>query len=154
MKAPFALVPASYVYLRHGDQVLLQRRANTGYMDGFWVAGAAGHVDPGETAAVAASREATEELGIHVHPGDLSFLTVMHRTDGTQDPREQRVDWFWTATRWTGTPQITEPQKCSGLDWYALDDLPEKIPAYERLVLDRWWDGALEPVTSYGFGSS
>lgn len=50
----FALVPASYVYLLRGDDVLLQQRQNTGYMDGYWVAGAAGHVDPGETARQAA----------------------------------------------------------------------------------------------------
>jgi hypothetical protein len=39
----FSVVPAAYVYLSRGDQVLLQRRQNTGYMDGMWVAGAAGH---------------------------------------------------------------------------------------------------------------
>ena len=74
----FTLVPAAYVYLlrpapdsprdRDGaasasTQVLLQLRRNTGYMDGFWVAGAAGHVEPGETARHAAVREAREELG-------------------------------------------------------------------------------------------
>lgn len=31
----FALVPASYVLLLRGRDVLLQRRQNTGYMDGF-----------------------------------------------------------------------------------------------------------------------
>lgn len=127
--APFALVPASYVYLRRGDHVLLQRRANTGYMDDFWVAGAAGHIEPGETAAAAATREASEELGVLLRAADLALLTVMHRTDRTSDPREQRVDWFWAAQAWTGQPRITEPEKCSGLGWYPLDDLPDKVPA-------------------------
>lgn len=42
----FALIPASYVYLRRDDQVLLQQRINTGYMDGHWAAGAAGISSP------------------------------------------------------------------------------------------------------------
>ena len=37
-----APVPASYVYLRRGDEVMLQLRSGTGYLDGHWVAGAAG----------------------------------------------------------------------------------------------------------------
>ncbi|WP_245544781.1 NUDIX domain-containing protein [Mobilicoccus pelagius] len=64
----FALVPASYVYLLRGDEVLLQRRQNTGYMDSHWVAGAAGHIEPGETARHAAVREALEEIGVIIPP--------------------------------------------------------------------------------------
>ncbi|MEZ5085322.1 MAG: NUDIX domain-containing protein [Tessaracoccus sp.] len=44
--------------LRDGT-VLLQLRQNTGYMDGHWTAGAAGHVEPGETAPQAAARDLT-----------------------------------------------------------------------------------------------
>jgi 8-oxo-dGTP pyrophosphatase MutT (NUDIX family) len=60
----FSVIPAAYVYLLQGREVLLQRRQNTGYQDGRWVAGAAGHVELGETAAVAAAREAIEEIGV------------------------------------------------------------------------------------------
>ena len=88
----FALVPASYVLLLRGREVLLQRRQNTGYMDGFWVAGAAGHVEPGETSRQAAVREVREELGVDIDAGNLELATVMQRTDGVGVPREQRVD--------------------------------------------------------------
>ena len=70
----FVVVPAAYVFcLREGAggtegaqglEVLLQLRQNTGYMDGHWAAGAAGHVERGETAYDAARREACEELGL------------------------------------------------------------------------------------------
>ena len=38
----YSLIPASYVYLLRDGAVLLQLRQNTGYMDGYWAAGAAG----------------------------------------------------------------------------------------------------------------
>lgn len=78
----FALIPASYVYLVRDDQVLLQRRANTGYMDGHWVAGAAGHVEAAESAREAAVREAYEELGVRIDAEDLELITVIQRRNG------------------------------------------------------------------------
>ena len=149
--SPFALVPASYVYFLRDDEVLLQRRAQTGYMDGHWVAGAAGHIEPGETAVGAAVREAGEELGVTVRADDLTLLTVMHRTDGTDNPIEQRVDWFWSARVWSGNPRIREPRKCSDLGWHRLDTLPEPIPDYERVVIDSLWGDPLPLTTTHGF---
>ena len=131
--------------------MLLQRRQNTGYMDGFWVAGAAGHVEPGETARQAAVREAREELGVDVGAGDLELVTVMQRTDGVGLPREQRVDWFWTCREWAGEPQICEPEKTSDLRWFPLTDLPDLVPAYERIVLAGLRDRSLPMDTAYGF---
>lgn len=154
MPRPYALVPASYVYLRRGEEVLLQHRVNTGYMDGHWVAGAAGHLEPGETAQIAAVREVAEELGVQVRADDLRLVTVMQRTNGTDDPVEQRVDWFWTALHWQGTPRVQEPAKCAGIAWFGLDGLPEPMPGYERMVLDSLLGRRLPGATSYGFGSA
>lgn len=147
----FSVVPSSYVLLRRGDQVLLQLRQGTGYMDGHWVAGAAGHLEQGETAAQAAVREAREELGIAIDPADLRPLTVMQRTDGTTNPREQRVDWFFAADRWAGEPQVQEAAKCAAVQWFSLRELPTPIPAYERLVLDGMAGDDLPTLTAMGF---
>ncbi len=153
MPHTFALIPASYVYLLRGDEVLLQRRAGTGYMDGHWVAGAAGHVEPGETARAAAVRETAEELGVRIRPQDLELLTVMQRTDGAGAPVEQRVDWFWAVRRWEGEPRLCEPAKASGLDWFARDALPAPMPAYERRVVRGIDEAGLPAATSFGFGA-
>jgi 8-oxo-dGTP diphosphatase len=150
----FSVIPAAYVYLRRGDEVLLQLRQNTGYMDGMWVAGAAGHIEVGETAHDAAIREAMEELGVRLDPQHLRPATILQRTDGTPDPREQRADWFFSAESWRGVPTVREPHKCAEVAWFPLTDLPDRIPEYEKFVLGALANGTLEPFTSFGFGAS
>lgn len=150
----FRLVPASYVYLLRpaadggpAREVLLQLRQNTGYMDGYWAAAAAGHVERGETAYDAARREALEEIGVEV--GSLDFLTSMQRTRHA-DPIDERVDFFFACRTWAGEPRILEPAKCAGLGWYPLDELPEPVVPHERFVLERLGTG-LESYTTFGF---
>jgi 8-oxo-dGTP pyrophosphatase MutT (NUDIX family) len=147
----YSLIPASYVYLLRDGAVLLQLRQNTGYMDGYWAAGAAGHIEPGETAVVAAARELREELGLNVEADDLVPSSVMHRTDGSDNPREQRVEWFFSCASWTGEPTILEPRKCAELRWFPLDDLPARIPDYERVALDWLRDGTGIGLLNVGF---
>ncbi|MGM7666162.1 NUDIX hydrolase [Microbacterium sp. A93] len=149
----FAVIPAAYVYLRRGDEVLLQQRQNTGYMDGTWAAGAAGHIELGETAATAACRETREELDVVLSERDLVPLTVMQRTDGTTSPIEQRADWFFTASTWEGTPLVMEPRKCAEIAWFALQSLPDAMPPHERLVLDALAHGQLTAFMSFGFST-
>ncbi len=93
----FCVVPAAYVVLRRGDlgeQLLLQLREGTGYMDGHWATAAAGHVEAGESVLQAACREATEELGIPIAAADLIPLTAMHRTQRNGRPIDERVDFM------------------------------------------------------------
>ena len=149
----FALIPASYVFLHRADQVLLQLRQNTGYMDGRWVAGAAGHVEPGETVQDCAVREVQEELGVVVEPASLIPVTVMHRTDGTESWLEQRVDWFFLAERWDGEPYPREPRKCAQVGWFELTDLPPAMSPYERWVLEGLAARDLPIFSSYGFSA-
>lgn len=150
----FRVVPASYVFLlRAGgrppraDEVLLQLRRNTGYMDDHWAAAAAGHVERGETAYVAARREAHEEIGVEL--GDLTFVTAMQRTQHAE-PIDERIDFFFTCRSWTGDPRIVEPAKSAGLDWFSLDALPDPVVPHELFVLQRLGTG-LESYTTFGF---
>ena len=95
----FRVVPAAYVVLRRThqgrEQLLLQLREGTGYMDGHWAAAAAGHVEAGESVFDAAVREASEELGIVVRRRDLVPLCVLHRTSAPHRPVDERVDFFF-----------------------------------------------------------
>lgn len=135
----FRVVPAAYVILRRDDQVLLQLRSNTGYRDDHWAVGAAGHVEQGESVFRAGCREAFEELGVEVEESNLEPVTAMHRTSRDADRRgngvDERVDFFFTTERWKGKPRTMEPEKSSGLDWFALDELPEPVVPHELAVL-------------------
>jgi 8-oxo-dGTP pyrophosphatase MutT (NUDIX family) len=147
----FRVVPASYVFLLRagprGDEVLLQLRQNTGYMDAHWAAAAAGHLERGETAYDAAQREAREEIG--VDGLELEFVTSMQRTRHA-DPIDERVDFFFTARRWRGDPRIVEPAKCAALEWFALTALPDPVVPHESEILTRLGVG-VPPYTTYGF---
>jgi 8-oxo-dGTP diphosphatase len=146
----FQVVPAAYVFLFRGDEVLLHLRRDTGYMDGHWAA-AAGHVEKGESVLAAARREAAEELGVEIAPGDLTPLTAMHRTGGNGLPIDERVDFFFTCRRWAGEPRLLEPAKAADLRWFPLDALPEPVVPHELYVLDGIRSGTVSPITTFGF---
>jgi len=147
----FQVVPAAYVVLRRGDEVLLQLRQGTGYRDGFWACAAAGHVEEGESVLAAATREALEELGVRIDAGDLEPLTAMHRTYANGRPVDERVDFFFTCSRWQGDPRRLEPNKSADLRWFALDALPDPVVPHERAVLDLLGTGAVPPIVTHGF---
>ncbi len=159
----FVVVPAAYViFLRDAPadpdgpsrrEVLLQLRRGTGFMDGHWACAAAGHVERGESVYDAAAREAREELG--VTGVELSTVCAMQRTrrdaSGRAEPIDERVDYFFTSTSWTGEPRIVEPEKCADLRWFALSSLPDPVVPHELAVLEALRSGEVPPVLVHGF---
>ncbi|GBQ01925.1 methyltransferase domain-containing protein [Streptomyces spongiicola] len=126
-----------HLVLRRGDDVLLGRRAGTGYADGLWHA-PSGHVEDGEDVRAAMVREAFEETGVELAPEDLRVALVMqHRGPGGAP----RTGWFFEAVHGRGgqpgaaarkEPYNREPHKCSELAWHPLAALPEDMVAYSR----------------------
>ena len=47
-----------------------------------------------------------------------------------------RVAFFFTVHNWTGVPENREPDKCSGLRWFSLDELPDRLIPYCRTALE------------------
>lgn len=128
-------VPAGYVLLLKDNKILLQRRFNTGYMDGKYSL-PAGHVDQGETFSQCAAREAKEEIGVDLKPEDLEFAHIMHRlSDPEWKDLRYRMDVFFVAKKWEGQPKIMEPDKSDDLSWFDLDNLPENIIPYIKHVI-------------------
>ncbi|MCX4509990.1 methyltransferase domain-containing protein [Streptomyces sp. NBC_01619] len=127
-----------HLVLRRGDEVLLARRANTGYGDGLWN-GPSGHVEEGEDVRAAMVRETSEEIGVELGPEDLRVALVMqHRGPG--DP--PRTGWFFEAAYGTGgEPYNREPHKCSELAWHPLAALPDDMVAYCRAGFEAYRAG-------------
>ena len=85
------------------EEVLLLRRANTGYMDGKWDFAGSGHMEEGETAARAVCRELLEETGLMAKPEDAVFLHVSHRI---KEPTY--YDFYFQIKAWLGAPPSRE----------------------------------------------
>jgi 8-oxo-dGTP diphosphatase len=131
----FHLISAVHIFLIKDEQILLLRRANTGYQDGNYSV-VAGHLDGNETIKQAAIREAWEEVGITLRPQDLKVVQVMHRRSD-----DERIDWFLTAEAWKGKVSNREPNRCDQLLWCPLKDLPDNIIPYVGHAINNYLEG-------------
>ncbi|MFG2498825.1 trifunctional class I SAM-dependent methyltransferase/NUDIX hydrolase/VOC family protein [Streptomyces sp. NPDC048441] len=124
-----------HLILRRGDEVLLARRAGTGYGDGLLNV-PSGHVEPGEDVRDAVIREAREEIGLALTPEEVSAELVMqHRGPGGNS----RIGWFFEAAYGAGgEPFNAEPHKCDELRWTSATELPDDMVAYCRAGLEAW----------------
>lgn len=147
----FRVVPAAYVLFRRAGELLLQLREGTGYRDGHWAAAAAGHVEPGESVVEAAVREAHEELGVTVERSALRPVCTLHRGIPAGPALEQRVDFFFEVTRWSGAPALKELDRASDLRWFPLDALPEPVVPHELQVMRALRHGDVPPIMISGF---
>ncbi|HEY5475537.1 MAG TPA: NUDIX domain-containing protein [Tepidiformaceae bacterium] len=134
-KQRFRVALAVHVFLRRGDDILMLRRANTGYADGL-LSVPAGHLDGGESVIAAAIRETAEEVGIELAPGDVRVVGVMHRRE-----EEERVDFFVAATGWRGEIVNNEPHKCAELLWAPLSTPPPDTVPYVREAISAYSTG-------------
>ncbi len=116
---------AVMVLLRNENKVLLQKRINTGYMDGFWDFSATGHVEFGESFIEAGIREAKEEIGIDVKKENFQPMTIMHKF--TKESQLTYVNAFFVVDEYNGNASIMEEDKCSELQWFDLNELPEDL---------------------------
>jgi 8-oxo-dGTP pyrophosphatase MutT (NUDIX family) len=98
--------------------IALLKRANTGFMDGYWAL-PGGHQQQGESVSEAALRECEEELGIRATA--LSPVCVLPYRSG----RHQGVNFIFRVDDFLGEPRINEPDLFDELVWVAPDALPE-----------------------------
>ncbi|MBK7940147.1 MAG: NUDIX domain-containing protein [Lewinellaceae bacterium] len=100
-----------------------------------------GNVEVHEFAREALAREASEEAGIHVEPGDLSLVHVLHRHKLKKDER-LLVLYFKTA-RFHGEPESLEPKKFKDVAWLPVSNLPEDVSKPTMHVLRCVRDGVI-----------
>jgi len=131
------IVPAAYLVLMNNDKVLMLRRFNTGYHDGYYGL-PAGHKESGETFEKCLIREAKEETNIDIKAKDLEIIHVMSRY-ATPNPFElrDRIDVFIKTMKWKGEIKNLEPNKCDDLKWFPINELPKNIIPFIKHALNR-----------------
>lgn len=112
---------AVFIVIRNEkDEILLQQRANTGYLDGYWDL-PSGHVEYGESLRGSAARELKEEVDVDVVPEELSLIHIEQFF-----VEKDYVNYTFEAKKWSGEPKINEPEKCNAIGWFAVNALPDE----------------------------
>ena len=148
-----AIVDVHLLLMRDG-QVLLGRRANTGYGDGAYEPPSS-RLAERETIVEAGIRVAAAQPGIALDPSHVSLAHVMHDVSGAG-----RIAFFLTADGWDGEPgggtdtRGTDTRGTQGhgteghsaasysdFDWFDIDDLPANMIDRARVAVRNYVAG-------------
>lgn len=138
---------AVYLLPIKGKKVLLSRRFNTGWKDG-WYSLISGHLDGNESVSTSMVREAKEESGIIIDKKDLNPIKACHHK--TED--SEYVDFFYSVKKWKGTPKIMEKDKCDDMAWFPVNKLPKNILPHVKNVIKTL--GKKDAFFEYGWEES
>lgn len=109
------------VIIRNNGKVLLLKRKGS-HGEGSW-AFIGGHLEFGETVEECARRETLEEIGLKLEKVELGPYT--------QDIFEKEGKHYITLfaiTDYNGEKyENLEPEKCTALEWFGWDELPENL---------------------------
>jgi len=134
----FQLLVTVNILLIKENKILLTRRANTGYFDGFYEC-PSGHLDGKETIRNAAARELLEEVGLVAESKDLTVVHVVHR----YGEKNERIEFYLKAEMWSGEPVVNEPDKCDEIGWFSLDELPSNMVPKTKAGIENYLQGQM-----------
>lgn len=134
-----------WVFRPDGRLLLQMRSAQKDQYPSTWTSSASGHVDAGEEYFASATRELSEELGLHAPLTRITKLTAGPET------AFEFTELFATSTETEPRPN---PAEIAGLKWWppadALQELhkhPERFSPPLRMLL-QWWEGQnFRPLT-------
>jgi 8-oxo-dGTP diphosphatase len=129
----FQLIVDVHLLLLSDGDLLLGRRANTGYGDGAYEP-PCGRLAERETLVEAAVRVAAAQVGIEIDPAQVSLAHVLHDVSG-----QGRMAFFLTADGWTGeagaVPPNPGPRSYSDFGWFPLTELPANMIDRARVAV-------------------
>jgi 8-oxo-dGTP diphosphatase len=129
--------------MRRGRVLLGRRRGSHG--EGYYAA-PGGHIEFGESFEQAARREVNEETGLEI--SDLRLLSVGNYVFKREDGERHYIDVDFVCEAPAGEPQLAEPEKCDGWEWYDIDDLPQPLFIVTRRMIESLRSGdALNSVS-------
>jgi len=136
----FQLIVDVHLLLVHNGDLLLGRRANTGYGDGAYEP-PSGRLAERETLVEAAVRVAAAQVGIALDPARVTLAHVLHDVSGAG-----RMAFFLTADGWADEacplPPIQGTCSYSDFGWYPLTDLPANMIDRARVAVRNYAAGA------------
>jgi ADP-ribose pyrophosphatase YjhB (NUDIX family) len=128
-----------HAFILDGNNILLLKRANTGYCDGMYSL-PAGHIDDNEPASHAMLRELQEEVNITTTADKLTVVLSSHRTTD----EHPYFNLYYSISDFNKNLIINnEPEKCDELKWFDLDELPENIVPYIKKAINAYLDGEI-----------
>lgn len=149
MKERFKTPSAVFLLLMRNnngiDEILMQKRKNTGYCDGYYDLCVGGHVESFESMKQTMCREAKEEIGITILPEDLEFVCLIHKNCGDV----MYYNGYFRAVKWSGEPEIKEPNKNDELKWFPIDNLPSNLIDDRNVAIYNFFNGI--KYTEYGW---
>ena len=101
------------------NKILLGKRKGV-LRDGYWCL-PGGHLEFSESMEKAVARELLEETGMTVDSFTFSNLYNSPSND------RHYIQIAFIANNAQGEPELKEPDRFYGWDWFSLDDLPESI---------------------------
>jgi 8-oxo-dGTP diphosphatase len=136
----FQLIVDIHLLLVSNGDLLLGRRANTGYGDGAYEP-PSGRLAERETLVEAAVRVAAAQMGVALDPARVSLAHVLHDVSGAG-----RMAFFLAADGWTGEARpiasVDGARSYSDFGWYPLTDLPANMIDRARVAVRNYAAGA------------
>ena len=136
----FQLIVDVHLLLVSNGDLLLGRRANTGYGDGAFEP-PSGRLAERETLVEAAVRVAADQMGVALDPARVSLAHVLHDVSGAG-----RMAFFLAADGWADgacpVPPAEGARSYSDFGWYPLTDLPANMIDRARVAVRHYAAGA------------
>lgn len=123
------IISVGIILINKNNEVLLQKRCNTGYMDGKYAL-VAGHLEPNESMLSGIIREIKEEIGIELEKEKVNFVCLVRSGDDNE-----YINTYFKYEVFDGNVVNMEPDKCSELKWFNINVLPSNIVPNDKRAI-------------------
>lgn len=123
------IISVGIILINKNNEVLLQKRCNTGYMDGKYAL-VAGHLEPNESMLSGIIREIKEEIGIELEKEKVNFVCLVRSGNDNE-----YINTYFKYEVFDGNVVNMEPDKCSELKWFNINVLPSNIVPNDKRAI-------------------
>jgi 8-oxo-dGTP diphosphatase len=125
-----------YIFNEEGKVLLGKRKSSHGSGE---YAAPGGHLEFGESFEEGCKKEVKEETDLDIR--EIEFFDVQNNLRYVETKGKHYVTLSFKAHFFSGTPKVTEPEKCESWDWYSLDALPSPLSEFAEVALAKLRSG-------------